>query len=888
MHNYKYKFSVVLSINNYSKDVEECIDSVIKQDIGFNENIQLILVNNSDNSELIEEICLKYKNMYPNNIIYKKLENVGISQLRNETIELVDGKYTNFLVCQDKWELSSFSKVWNFFEKNQEQIDVVGCRIKYFGENTDYHEMDYKFDKDKIVDINKDYNCIQTTIESSIIKSSELKTIIFETDLNYEGDALFLGKIILKKCKYGILKSAVYYCKKIDDVILGAEKIKKEIKQFQESLKYYNLLISESINKCGEVIPYIQYQIAFDLQRKFGLDISNITVSEILNEQEINNIILGIRNVLQHIQDYIIIEQKNIFVSHKVLMLNTKYGKNILEDIRLQKSHLYYKDLHLSNLHNKSIFKIIIMEIQKKELVLEGLVHCIIPESDYKIFSQYDNGERAQIELIPFQIKDQTSVFGELTKVKRFKTIIPLEKINKIKFILQYKENDDIELNPDLGNFAKLNELEESYYSENGYIVRRKKNTLITKKSTKIFRLKCELKYLKCLFKMKEYEVIKYRIRYLLHSLNKRPIWLVSDRTHRANDNGMYLFKYIAKKEKKARVYFVIDKDSEDYQKMKKYGKVIKYNSVKYKLYFLLASKIISSQANNWVINAFEDKREYLKDLYKFKFVFLQHGITKDNISKWINKFRKNIKLFVTAATDEYKSIIENEKDYIYTEKEVKLLGFPRFDNLTNNSQKTIVFMPTWRKKITEKMKIKNNSSEREYYPRFKETDYFVFYNNLINDERIINVLKEKGYKGKFFIHPTFEHQSEDFKDNEYIKVYSKIADYSKEFAENDLLITDYSSVVFDFAYLKKPVVYTQFDVDTFYAEHLYEKGYFDYEKDGFGPVCFDYESSVNEIIKYIKNDCKIEDKYLNRIDKFYTFTDKNNCKRVYEEILKI
>ena len=92
----------------------------------------------------------------------------------------------------------------------------------------------------------------------------------------------------------------------------------------------------------------------------------------------------------------------------------------------------------------------------------------------------------------------------------------------------------------------------------------------------------------------------------------------------------------------------------------------------------------------------------------------------------------------------------------------------------------------------------------------------------------------------------------------------------------------------FDFAYLKKPVIYTQFDLDTFYAEHLYEKGYFDYERDGFGPVCFDYESSVNEIVKYIQNDCKMEDKYIQRINRFYTFTDKNNCKRVYDEILKM
>ena len=148
--------------------------------------------------------------------------------------------------------------------------------------------------------------------------------------------------------------------------------------------------------------------------------------------------------------------------------------------------------------------------------------------------------------------------------------------------------------------------------------------------------------------------------------------------------------------------------------------------------------------------------------------------------------------------------------------------------------------------------------------------------------------MKQKGYKGKFYIHPTFEQQSIDFKQNDYIEVATKIANYNKEFAENDLLITDYSSVAFDFAYLKKPVIYTQFDINEFFSGHLYEKGYYDYVEDGFGPVCFDYENSVKEIIKCIQNDCKIEEKYIQRINKFYIFHDKDNCKRVYEEILKM
>ena len=62
---------------------------------------------------------------------------------------------------------------------------------------------------------------------------------------------------------------------------------------------------------------------------------------------------------------------------------------------------------------------------------------------------------------------------------------------------------------------------------------------------------------------------------------------------------------------------------------------------------------------------------------------------------------------------------------------------------------------------------------------------------------------------------------------------------------ESSMLITDYSSVFFDVAYMHKPIIYYQFDRDAFRQGH-YQEGYFSYD-DGFGPVAFDTES----LLKY-------------------------------------
>ena len=110
-------------------------------------------------------------------------------------------------------------------------------------------------------------------------------------------------------------------------------------------------------------------------------------------------------------------------------------------------------------------------------------------------------------------------------------------------------------------------------------------------------------------------------------------------------------------------------------------------------MYFLSADKIISAHIDEYVINAFGVKRDYLKNLFRFDFVFLQHGLTKDDLSGWVNRFNKNISLFVTAAKPEYQSIVDG--NYFYTDKEVKLTGFPRFDNLVaNKTKKQIIILP--------------------------------------------------------------------------------------------------------------------------------------------------------------------------------------------------
>ncbi|WP_176142666.1 CDP-glycerol glycerophosphotransferase family protein, partial [Salmonella enterica] len=95
---------------------------------------------------------------------------------------------------------------------------------------------------------------------------------------------------------------------------------------------------------------------------------------------------------------------------------------------------------------------------------------------------------------------------------------------------------------------------------------------------------------------------------------NKR-VWLFMDRINKADDNAEALFEYAMQQNDGIKKYFIISKDSPDYNRLKKIGPVVAYGSPKHKFLHLLADEIISSHADDYVVNPFVNMRKYYKDL---------------------------------------------------------------------------------------------------------------------------------------------------------------------------------------------------------------------------------------------------------------------------------
>lgn len=372
--------------------------------------------------------------------------------------------------------------------------------------------------------------------------------------------------------------------------------------------------------------------------------------------------------------------------------------------------------------------------------------------------------------------------------------------------------------------------------------------------------------------------VFAYSFSFFL-KLIKKDIWLITERRFECKDNGYYLYKYIRENHPDINAYYVIDKRSKQIEKIKDYGNIIYFNSFKHFVYALAASKLIGA----FIPVGIPDSICFYKfdKLIKGKKVFLQHGVIKEKL-KSLTSNNLDIDLFICGAKPEYEYI---NSEFGYENGVVKYTGLCRYDGLNNyKTEKFILVMPTWRQWIPSATFGNGKISNLDKF------DYFVKYKELLSNKALNDLLLSSGYKLLFFLHHEMQPYIDYFQicGNEHITICSE-NDYDVQYLLKSaaLLITDYSSVAFDFAYMKKPIIYYQFDESVYYKKH-YERGYFDYDKMGFGRKVNDVSDLLFEIKKIINNGFNVVEKYLKHIDEFFVYRDNKNCERVYNNILLI
>lgn len=366
----------------------------------------------------------------------------------------------------------------------------------------------------------------------------------------------------------------------------------------------------------------------------------------------------------------------------------------------------------------------------------------------------------------------------------------------------------------------------------------------------------------------------------LILKMRKKNIWLIAERVTGAEDNGWIFYQWMRKNHPERNVYFILLKGISKFDENDDH--MIGWATFRHYMYYQasrvhIKATFVPPRPTQRVCSYYESyiKKNIIR-------IYLRHGISVSGIEQHRYEVQK-VRMFVCGAKPEYDYIRQSAG---YPEGYVQYTGLARYDDLLEKQSdgRFILVIPTWRRYIVD---LEGTAAENN--KNFLESSYYQHFNSLLSNKEFIDYLESIGHKIKFCIHAEFRRFLPLFKDiDPRVEIVKGGTSIHELLMSTSLLITDYSSVFFDVAYMNKPMVYYHFDYKEFRTRHLSE-GYFIFERDGMGPVVHTEEDLIDKVKAYYDGNRFVNNEfYLQRCSKFFPTHDNHNCERIYNGIREI
>ncbi|MCM3610378.1 CDP-glycerol glycerophosphotransferase family protein [Planococcus sp. MERTA32b] len=342
-------------------------------------------------------------------------------------------------------------------------------------------------------------------------------------------------------------------------------------------------------------------------------------------------------------------------------------------------------------------------------------------------------------------------------------------------------------------------------------------------------------------------------------------VWLVGERSNTAQDNGIVLFHWLLENTD-VEAYYVIEGDSLDYEPIQHLKNVLVFGSPKhFEVAFRAGVLLCTHDIEN--ILPYKPARGFF-GYENTKKIFLQHGVLgRKNVEYHKRNYELPFDLFIVSSEPEKEAVVMEEMGY--SDEEVAVTGLARFDRLVQNKKpRDILLMPTWRDWI--------NTDEA-----FLASEYYLAYTNLIQNEKLLRLLDEHDINLNFYPH----YRAQNYFQNGIRDLHERIkfiplgsVTVQRLLIRHALLITDYSTVSFDFTLLDKPVVFYHFDAERFFRRGILRP----IDETFIGGIAGHEEELVSIIEDRILHDFANFDIDISGIIKYQ---DQDNCRRIYESV---
>lgn len=858
--NYDYDISIIIPIYNCKDFIESCFESIRKQNYDFNK-IQIVMIDDGsiDNSfEICKRIQSKHKN-----VVAVSQKNAGVSAARNRAMDLSKGKYILFLDADDYLSVDSIQKLVAFFDEHYDEVDLVTYPI--FTVNTEgvisphFRYEKYFGEESRVFDADEEYYLIQTTINVVVKNNTDIR---FDEKLHYSEDEKFCTECIMLKHKLGYVADAAYYYRKTG--VNTTTKKANPLYTFKPTIKYYEYLF-DKYSKNGKVSRYIQSLFVNNFKWRYyqnNLFPTHMDETEYISEYN------RFLNLVYQLDTEVIMNYPHFPKGHMIVLLklqNKKFQYDINKKgavtLTVDGQEYLFTNLNLKLMRAKLI--------GRKFKIIGLLEHACLADLDFelvitlKYFNKEDKIIKPQLKIsrYSFYIKDDVIVPKYI-----FDEEIDIKKLKSITFKVRYN-GEDCAVRLKQSRFSS-----ETIYGSDYTLNCINKKGIITRKIIKQ--------------KKNKIQRLTDRVINRLTGKNKKKkevIWLYND-TAGVYENAYYQFMHDIKKNDGIKRYYVYnDSKKNAYKYFDGISKknLIRYKSKKHIKYFVDSAKILTSFSDLSVyIPVISNLADYYGKLH-YELVYLQHGVLYANLRNMYTKENKEIDKFVISSEFEKNNLINN---YNYNEKDLISGGMPRYSLKSEHknkdqSKRKIIFAPSWRINLIGPL---INGKRTLDIPNFISSSFYKETQALLNNEKLLNILEENDITVDYKLHPNFRGYEKYFHlKSDRIKMSFGNIDLN----DYDLFITDFSSFQFDFVNLHRPILYFVPDIVEFRAGlHTYKS--LELSKDElFGPISYNGEDLVKNILDVIQNNYDVQEPYSQRMKDFFNIAD-NPCDAIYTALM--
>lgn len=754
--------------------------------------------------------------------------------------------------------------------------------------------------KAALVSLNKDYAHYPFYFGGTFIRADYYKKNGFQASLGLEAEREYFLRLCMSKMKLVFCQNIQYYSEQAreGDFTFFKDIYNKE--WYEDSFDgFWIPFLKETKDKKGSIPYFVQYHVMFTINNRMSSNWNNRN-KHVITEGREEAVLESIGRTLGHIESLVVynghkVRENSATDSLKWIYGVLRNGADFCYDKYFLSGFQYYgaDNIVLGKIVNLKT-NILFMNYEDGILHIDGSVHPILFSMSDEVYFIFGGKKYALAYNGRYA---HNKVFGvSVYKGHSFHVKLPMDEMKggMLNCAARIKGEEIKVAFSYASHFSRMSGAFKSSYwcfgKDPMYLSVKADDGILFKQAGAKDKRKQEWRLSKEMFlsfKKKAWIFLAIRKVYFMMRpiMKRRPIWMYLDKIYKGGDSSEYLYRYACAQKDGIKHYYLVDKNAADYKRLKRDGyKPLVRRSIKHRLVFLMSDMMVISNSTVFAFNNYSlANSSYVRDLVDFHVCCVQHGMSVQKIAVAQNRLRDNIRLYFCASPYEIENLSRPIYDYVGYDA-LKMTGVPRYDGLVDDDKKQIMISPTWRMQAAVPVR-GSEGEQRDYNPMFKESAYYKVFNSLINDSRLIEAAKKYGYRIKYVLHPIVSAQVDDFDKNESVDIIPAVGDmsYERMFCESSLMVTDFSGIQFDFAYMRKPLVYLHHkDI----PQH-YEEGSFFYDTMAFGEIAHDNDELIDLLCEYMENGCKMKEEYVRRADDFFYFNDRCNCQRIYDTMIE-